>query len=127
MGEMEEQKFIITDTRGLCDSVTELEDEYVFNTLKNSLRSNLIKIDKVIVVCADRLEIDHKEAIKRLLEWLDYDKHAENFLFVWNKFDAIPEEDREETLNIMADVLGIDPVRSKVMGMDVRPGASYSG
>ena len=94
------------DTIGLCDSM--LTDEEVHMFINESLKINLMHIDKVLVVCFDRITPPHVESIQQFLELLQFKKHKSNFVFVYSKCDGASEEEREENLEAMVDMLDND-------------------
>ena len=96
----------IIDTIGLCDSM--LTDEEVHMFINESLKINLMHIDKVLVVCFDRITPPHVESIQQFLELLQFKNHKSNFVFVYSKCDGASEEEREENLEAMVDMLDND-------------------
>ena len=60
----------IIDTVGFCDTV--FTSKQIFDMIKSSVETNLIHIDKVVVVCSDRLQHTHITAIQQFMKWLQY-------------------------------------------------------
>ena len=58
----------VIDTVGLCDSV--MSENEVFNLVQDKLKTNLLHIDRVFIVCSGRLETYHQLAIKQFMHWL---------------------------------------------------------
>ena len=68
----------------------------------------MIFIDKVIIVCSNRLEAVQVMAIKRCMEWLKFKDHKDNFSFILNKSDNLTENERTSSLAFMCDKLDAD-------------------
>jgi len=100
---LETRKVNIIDTIGLCDSV--IPTEIVQQLIKQKLKGNLAHIDRVVIVCAGRIELQQQEAVKQMMDWLQFKKYPENFTFVYNKSDMLTEEEREEALFQMCAML----------------------
>jgi len=96
----------IIDTVGLCDSM--LTHEEVKDFINDSLEINLMHIDKVVVVCFDRIEQTHIDAIQKFLDLLGFKKYKANFVFAYSKCDALSQEEREESLDDMVEMLNND-------------------
>ena len=97
------QNVNIIDTIGLCDSM--LTDKEVYTFINESLKIN---IDKVPVVCFDRITPPHVESIHQFLEFLQLKKHNSNFVAVYKKCDGAFEEERGGNLETMVDMLDND-------------------
>ena len=93
----------IIDTIGLCDSM--LKDEEVHQFIETSLKINLMHIDKVLVLCFDRITQPHVQSIQQFLKLLEYHKRKANFIFVYTKCEEMSEEDRETNIEDMVDML----------------------
>ena len=100
------RKVNIVDTIGMCDTV--LSPEEVYNVVKDSVKANMVFIDKVVVVCYGRIQKDHKDSIGKFMEWLRYEKYKTNFIFVYNKQEGVPMADRQQHLVEMCSELGVD-------------------
>lgn len=127
----------IVDTIGMCDTV--LTEEEVYNVVKDSVKANMVFIDKVIVVCHGRIEQQHRKSIQKFKEWLGYDKFTANFVFVYNRQDGCSTADRQENLMEMCEILEIDTSQNVIVtapdgsrkerkcaiSLGIRPGAPY--
>jgi len=100
---MTRAKVNIVDTIGLCDSA--LPPETLQKLIKEKLNCNMAYIDRVVIVCSGRIELAQQEAIKKFKEWLQFDKYAENFTFIYNKADMLEEDEKEEALFQMCALL----------------------
>lgn len=101
-----EQEVNIIDTIGFCDSA--MSESEVYDAVKDKLQTNLVYIDRVVIVCSNRLEMAHQEAIKKYLEWLDYANNKQNFCFIYNKCDGMDEGSRLANLSHVCQLLKID-------------------
>eukprot|EP00092_Neocalanus_flemingeri_P025935 GFUD01028109.1.p1 GENE.GFUD01028109.1~~GFUD01028109.1.p1 ORF type:complete len:521 (+),score=131.24 GFUD01028109.1:141-1703(+) len=104
-GDYKGRKCNIVDTIGLCDTV--LSETEVYDLIKDSIRANLVYIDKVVIVCSGRIERAHKEAVKNIMNWLDYEHNKENFVFLYNKSDSDSEDTRQQNLVTMCEKFDI--------------------
>ena len=103
----------IIDTVGFCDTVFTIKETY--DLIKHRLKTDLLYIDKVVIVCSDRVQNTHTEAIKQFMNWLKYNEYKENFAFIYNKSDRIETEaERNQSLLTMCRVLGVDTSRHVV-------------
>ena len=93
----------LIDTIGLCDNM--LENHEVNSFVKASLKINLLHLDKILVVCCERITPQHTEAIKMLLGVLQFDKFKNRFAFIYNKCDDLTEEERSENVEKMCELL----------------------
>jgi hypothetical protein len=75
----------IIDTMGFCDST--FSEQEVVMLLKHFLKVQMTHIDKVVVVVSGRIEQAHVRSIRQILDWLDFQNHPFNFVFVYNKAD----------------------------------------
>ena len=82
---------------GFCDSI--LSAEEVLEAIKMTVRTNLIHIDKVVLVCAGKIEQKQLQGMKQLLGWLNYHKYKENFVLLYNKADQC-QNDEEKWLSL---------------------------
>ena len=101
------KKVIVVDTVGYCDSI--ISDNDIALMIKNQIKSKHLKIDRVLILCYGRIQKTHITEIRRMLEWLDYQNHKENFIFLYNKADQVDEENRSKNLWEMCSLLGVNP------------------
>ena len=110
----------IIDTIGFCDSV--FTPKQVMQVIKSSVKVNLCHIDKVVVVCSGRIEANHVQAIQQFLKWLQYKKHKNQFIFVYNKADHCDsEEQKVENVTGMMELLGAKQI-TRTMTDDLEEG-----
>jgi len=95
----EKVKVNVIDTIGFCDSV--LSSDQVLEAIKSSVKINLVKIDKVIIVCAGRIELAHQQAIQQFMEWLQFRDYKDNFVLIYNKSDLLSQAQKMENLSMM--------------------------
>ena len=95
---------------GFCDSAWSKTE--VFKVIQSSVKVNVAYIDndKVVIVCAGRIEGAHVGAIKQFMDWLSYknDKYKKNFCFIYNKSDGLSEGEKMANLAHMLDKLEAD-------------------
>ena len=91
---------------GFCDS--KLSKSQVFNAIKEKVEVNVARIDKVIIICADRIEKVQVDAIKECMKWLQFKDHKEKFSFIYNKSDRLTEIEKMTNLAYMCDELDAD-------------------
>ena len=93
---------------GFCDSAWSKTE--VFKVIQSSMKVNVAYIDKVVIVCAGRIEGAHVGAIKQFMDWLSYknDKYKKNFCFIYNKSDGLSEGEKMANLAHMLDKLEAD-------------------
>mmetsp|Transcript_9602 Transcript_9602/g.17229 ORF Transcript_9602/g.17229 Transcript_9602/m.17229 type:complete len:479 (-) Transcript_9602:60-1496(-) len=98
----------VIDTIGLCDS--ELTDDEVIATVKEFVKVNFLSIDRVVVVCGDRVEKPQVEGLKRVMKWLRYDQRhrRRNFLFLCNKSDLLKTSERDAGVLGMLRLIGCE-------------------
>lgn len=101
---LKDRKVNIVDTVGLCDSA--LPPAALVTLIKDKLKGNMTYIDRVVIVCSGRIELGHQESIKQFMQWMNFERHAANFTFIYNKADALHEELREQNLFQMCSMLG---------------------
>jgi len=80
----------VIDTIGFCDSL--LTEDSVVNLITEWLQIQDTTIDAIVVVVSGRLEQQHIKSIKQVMKWLNFEKHAINFHFVYNKADLIQSQ-----------------------------------
>eukprot|EP00928_Gymnodinium_smaydae_P061697 TRINITY_DN45727_c0_g1_i1.p1 TRINITY_DN45727_c0_g1~~TRINITY_DN45727_c0_g1_i1.p1 ORF type:complete len:437 (-),score=55.83 TRINITY_DN45727_c0_g1_i1:136-1446(-) len=100
----QERPVHIVDSIGFCDS--ELSPAEVLKLIKNTVKSTFVHIDRVVMVCSGRLEKTQEQAMKRIMAWLQYDKHVFNFSFVYSKADSLTDEEKEQNLATVCNRLG---------------------
>ena len=116
--EIIQPKLNVIDTIGLCDS--EMDEDEVFSYIKDKLQTNLLHIDRVVMVCSGRVQGCHQDAMKNFMKWLKYKEFKTNFAFIYNKSDLVSEENKLDNLNDTCGMLGIDAT-SKICNGNVRP------
>ena len=99
------RKVNVIDTIGLCDS--HITADGVLELIKESLKVNFAFIDQVVVLCSGRIERQHSENIKQILEWLRHSQYPTSFTFLYNKVDQMPARERENHVVQMCQLLGI--------------------
>lgn len=85
----------VIDTLGFCDST--LCKDAVVRVVQDWLRIQAVMIDCFVIVVSNRIELDHAESIKKMLDWSNFDEYPLNFVFVCNKADLCPDEDTLQT------------------------------
>ena len=95
----------------MCDTVLSTED--VYNVVKDSVKANMVYIDKVVIVCYGRIQKDHKDSIGKFMEWLKCTKYKTNF--VYNKQEGIPTAERSQHLITMYEQLGVDMYHDEIV------------
>ena len=122
----------LIDTIGFCDS--EFSEVEIFDYIKDKLKTNLLHIDRVVIVCSGRLEKEHQKSIKKFMQWLKYDTYKRNFCFIYSKCDGMDEGKKLALLNEVCGMLGIDTSvtlggirvdRPMVNALGFHPKASY--
>ena len=93
----QQSKVNIIDTVGFCD-----------NLLTSRQVLSLAHLDTVVICCSGRLEAEHKKAIKQFMDWLEYSKHKQHFVFFYTKADTMSVEDKQRNLLAICEELGID-------------------
>lgn len=102
------KKLVLTDTVGLCD--TEYNEEELMRMIKGRINRNFRSIDVVLIVLAmDRITLDRSNSIKKVLEWLNYEKYAKRFTFVITKSGNLNNEDSEKN-RLKAQLKSIFPL-----------------
>jgi len=101
------KKINLIDTIGFCDTRLSFWDIMdAITAIKANVSSSVI--DKVIVVCSNRIEKGHIEAISQFMDWLSYESHKDNFVFIYNKADDLDEEEQLENIGYMCKDFGVD-------------------
>ena len=99
----------LIDSIGFCDS--HLDADEVYRLIKEQIKCNTAKLQKVIVVTSGRIELQHKKSIEQILKWLNYDPQESgsvprhSFIFVYTKMDQKKEETLEELASRRAEKL----------------------
>ena len=91
---------------GFCDS--KMNKAQVFNAIKDRVEVNVAYIDKVIIICSDRIEGVQVSAIKECMKWLQFKDYKEKFSFIYNKSDRLTEMEKMTNLAYMCDELDAD-------------------
>lgn len=99
----------IIDSVGFCDS--HFSSSEVYNIIKESVAGNCLQIHKVLIITSGRLQKDHQDSIKKILEWLQYDARATggpsmSVNFIYTKTDGQSEDQKQRNLTKMVDLLG---------------------
>eukprot|EP00928_Gymnodinium_smaydae_P070753 TRINITY_DN54525_c0_g1_i1.p1 TRINITY_DN54525_c0_g1~~TRINITY_DN54525_c0_g1_i1.p1 ORF type:complete len:351 (-),score=22.51 TRINITY_DN54525_c0_g1_i1:49-945(-) len=101
------RKLNVIDSIGFCDSV--IPPQEVLQLVKTYVKTNVLDVAKVVIVCAGRIEHEQAKAIKNLMSWLDYKNHKSEFVFIYNKSENLEPDEKTECLGQMCDLLGADP------------------
>lgn len=107
----------VIDTMGVCD--TFLENTEALDNLFIDIISEHSKIDKVVFVTYEIISDAHKEAMVRILDRFQYPRQnvnkskdfkekRNNFVFLYNKTENMPEEEKLNKVEEMGDKLGVD-------------------
>ena len=97
----------------MCDTV--LSPDQVYNVVKDSVKANMVYIDKVVIKCYGRIQKDHRDSIGKFMEWLRYTNYKTNFVFVYNKQEGIPTAERSQHLISMCEELGVDMNKDEIV------------
>lgn len=103
----------VMDTVGFCDSV--IPPGQVVKLVKGFIKANMMYLDKVVVVCAGRLPREQSDAIKKFMCWLQYSKHQQEFVFLYNQAEELNHTERVEAVGEMCGLLGVDPHYSRTV------------
>ena len=76
----------------------------------------MTKIHKVILVCSDKVQLDHYNSIQKVFNLFEYKKNQNNFMIVYNKQENSSIEQRIRNLKELCDHLGIENVHSNLEG-----------
>ena len=106
---------------GFCDS--KMSADEVVEIIQNKVKHNVYQIDKVIFICAGRIEQKHIESMTKFMTWLKYKEkdYKNSFLFIYNKADLQTKSEQMEGLAYMCDKLGVDTDRYNAL-LNVAPG-----
>jgi len=102
-----DKKVNVIDTIGFCDSV--MTGAEVLSLIKNSVKINTAYIDKVVIVCSGRIENTHVQAIKQVMQWLQFKSYTQKFVFIYNKSDGLTRAEKMINVTHMCQVLGANP------------------
>lgn len=76
--------------------------------MKSYVKSNVVKLDKVLVVCAGRMSNESKQSTKNILRWLNYNRRKSQFVFIYSKCENLDEGEKLKCLGQMCDALEVD-------------------
>jgi len=98
----------IIDTIGFCDS--EMSASEVYRLTKEQIEGNCMKLHRVVICTAGRIEHHHADAIKQFLKWLHYDndpntEEVDPVIFVYTKCDASSRDSPERRERNKADMM----------------------
>jgi GTP-binding protein EngB required for normal cell division len=96
----------VIDSVGFCDS--QIPPDEVLRVVKGFIKTNVLAVNKVLIVCSGRIESEQAAAIKNIMKWLGYSKHKSEFVFLYNKAESISEAERVECLGAMCDMIEAD-------------------
>lgn len=85
-----------------------MSKEKVYNAIKDRVKANVVEIDKVLIICAGRIENVQVSAIKDCMKWLQFDQNREKFSFIYNKSECLSEIEKYKNLTYMCDKLDAD-------------------
>ena len=97
------RKINVIDTIGFCDTV--FSATQILSMIKSSVKVNMAHIDRVVIVCSNRIERDHATAIKQFMGWLQYEQYKSNFVFIYNKADGLTEGEKKQNILAMTEIL----------------------
>jgi len=102
------KKVNVIDTVGLSNS--EASPERILNDIKAVVKNNVVLVDVVVFVVAERIAEGHQKALKECLKWLQYSpENKARFVFLYNKGDTIGSDaEKEVCLSDMGRLLGVD-------------------
>ena len=96
----------VVDTVGLCDTL--FTSKQVYEKISKSVNTHMAFIDKVIIICSGRIEKSTADSIKQFMDWMEYETHQKNFVFVYNKCDEMSDAERDHSLVSMCELLDVD-------------------
>ena len=111
-GEFRGKKFLILDTIGLCGS--EFKSDHIDEVIKDTIKNNLTKIHKIVVVCSEKIQRIHRNSFLKFSLWLDSKSNKENFIFIFNKQEKIDIETRKENLEDLCACFRVYDVKSNL-------------
>jgi len=102
------KKVNVIDTVGFSNS--EASPERILEDIKAVVKNNVVLIDVVVFVVAERIADGHQKALRECLKWLNYSpENKARFVFLYNKGDAIvTDAEKEVCLTDMGRLLGVD-------------------
>lgn len=95
----------IVDTIGFCD--TSMKPDDLHKLIKQYIKAHMMRIHKVVIVCAGRLEPSHAQAIREFLAWLKYSQNEGNFGLIYTKCEDLEPEQRYTSICTICKELGI--------------------
>ena len=79
---------ILIDTIGLCDSSQ--DEKKLHQYIKGRINQNFKHVDIVLIAIRNqRILPEVKQNIKKMLDWLNYEKYSQRFVFVITKSDNL--------------------------------------
>jgi hypothetical protein len=103
-----ERNIVVADTIGLCD--TEWDHAKIIDLIKGRVCSNFKSIDVVYIVFrADRLLQEYVVNIKKILQWLNYDKgnNSLRFQFVGTYADYLTNDQKDLLRKEATEIFGL--------------------
>jgi len=98
----------VFDCLGFCDSA--LSEHQVLAVIKEKITLNTIWIDTVVIITHGRLELKQREDIQAALNWLQFNKHVGNFVFLHNKADELTPAERVESISDIQASFQVTPL-----------------
>jgi GTP-binding protein EngB required for normal cell division len=95
----------VVDPIGFCDTL--LSTAEVIKHLKDFVKTNLCKIDAVLICCSGRIQPDHALSINQFQAWLNYKKFPLNFTYAYTHADDLSEAEKENACAFMASDFAI--------------------
>ena len=81
-------EMILIDTIGLCDS--SWDEKKLHHYIKGRINQNFKHVDIVLIAIRNqRILPEVKQNIKKMLDWLNYEKYSQRFVFVITKSDNL--------------------------------------
>jgi GTPase SAR1 family protein len=116
-----QRKVVVTDTIGICD--TRFTNEQIFNLIQGRVSRNFKTIHGVIIVITtDRIIPIVQDHVKKVMEWLDYEKNHELFLFVFTKSENTNEAQQQYLRKQAIDTLGLKNANDETLNKVVYVG-----
>lgn len=79
---------ILIDTIGLCDS--SWDEKKLHQYIKGRINQNFKQVDIVLIAIRNqRILPEVKQNIKKMLDWLNYEKYSERFVFLITKSENL--------------------------------------
>jgi len=107
-GKWRGKKVNVIDTIGFSNS--EASPERIVEDIKAVVKNNVVLVDVVVFVVAERIAEGHQKALKECLKWLHYSpENKARFVFLYNKGDTIVSDaEKMVCLTDMGRLLGVD-------------------